>query len=351
MMKWCNIVGLLLVMALAVAFHGCSVIDEDLSDCGDELRLDYDMHLVTNLNIELETQLDPKDDATLFKNLRDYLSAIFVDFAHDVDISLYDVQGDSTRLHHEKIIMDANQMFCTLYVPRRDYMHTAVANLEKNGVTVLEGDDYCHKAVLRQSQGETIQPHKTGIFTARELIRMIEEGNQIITVRLFMANCAAALVLDTSAASLKDLKVLSTGFASRFNVADSSYVFAANPQKIQTDKIETGKSNQQCFCTVNFPSRLADDTSADTRTIIVTTEPFDSKQAKKALWQFLVYATLQDGTVVESALSVKIPLHAGEFKIIRGEVQPDGAVMCEDASVGISVTLNWKEGNEHEIPL
>ena len=58
-MKWCNIAGLVLVMALAVAFHGCSVIDEDLSDCGDELRLDYDMHLVTNLNIELASAMPP----------------------------------------------------------------------------------------------------------------------------------------------------------------------------------------------------------------------------------------------------------------------------------------------------
>lgn len=91
-------------MAMTVVFSGCSVIDEDLSDCGEELkelRLDYDLHLVTNLNIELQKEFDSQVDAGILKALRNYLSPIFTDYAHDLDLSFYDHQGDFARLHHE----------------------------------------------------------------------------------------------------------------------------------------------------------------------------------------------------------------------------------------------------------
>ena len=58
---------------MTVVFSGCSVIDEDLSDCGEELkelRLDYDLHLVTNLNIELQKEFDSQVDAGILKALR-----------------------------------------------------------------------------------------------------------------------------------------------------------------------------------------------------------------------------------------------------------------------------------------
>ena len=51
-----QILGLLLAMG-AAAFSGCSLIDEDLSDCGEELTVDYQLRLVTNMRTELETDL------------------------------------------------------------------------------------------------------------------------------------------------------------------------------------------------------------------------------------------------------------------------------------------------------
>ena len=50
---------------MAVVFSGCSAIDEDLSDCDETLKLDYELHLVTNLSIELQKELDKKTDARL----------------------------------------------------------------------------------------------------------------------------------------------------------------------------------------------------------------------------------------------------------------------------------------------
>lgn len=355
--KWLRAMDILLAGGLLSAVCSCSAIDEDLSDCGEELTIDYDLHLVTNLNIELQTELDRRNDANLIRALREYLSPVFVDYAHDIDLSFYDVQGDSARLHHVQDIMDANEVVYTLFLPRRDYMHTAVANVQDNEVVTLEGDSYCHTARLWQQRGDTVSTHRTGLFTARQKLEIKEGVSQTLHVDLYMANCAAALVLDTSLATLKDIKVVATGFASRFNIADSTYLFAEHPPIVMTDRIETGNNGQMCFGTVNLPSKEPRDIEAigedikGTRTIIQAEEPFVSEDAIDALWQFHVYTTLPDGKVTRSVLGVKKPLRPGQLKILHAQVFPNGALESDEKEVGVSITLDWKQGGQHEIPL
>ncbi len=347
-----RIVGITLGMAMTVVFSSCSVIDEDLSDCGEELkelRLDYDLHLVTNLNIELQKEFDSQVDAGILKALRNYLSPIFTDYAHDLDLSFYDHQGDFARLHHEEHMMDANELSFSIYIPQRQYMHTAFANLEHNGVVSFEGGDYAHEARFLQSGSDTSQPHKTGLFSARKMLKLSEQDdNETVYVHLYMANCAAALILDTSEASLKDLKVLSTGFASGFNITDSTYVFSDNPPMILTDKINTGSNGRQCFCTVNFPSP---EPAAATRVTIDTEDPFVSVDASEALWQFDVQATLPDGKVTRSVLGVRTPLRAGQLKILHARMYANGGLEPGEKEVAVSVTLDWKEAGNYPVPL
>ena len=333
------IAGMVFVTVLA----GCSMIDEDMSDCGEDLSLDYDLQLVTNVSIELQTELDLRNDARLIKALREYLSPVFTDYAHDLDLSFYDTQGEYPRLFHEQHIMDANELSFTVYLPRRQYQNLAVTNMERNGVVTLEGSDFWRSAQLVQLQNDTVTPHKTGIFTARQNILLEEGVSKTYFIHTYMANCGAALVLDTSEASLKDLKVVATGFASRFNIADSTYVFAETPPLVLADKINTGGSGQQCYCTINFPSPEPE--SVNTRDVIVTEEPFVSVDAKESLWQLHVYATMADGSVTKSVLGVSKPLRAGQFKILHAHMYYDGGLEPEEPEVGVSVTLDWKEGN------
>ena len=96
---------------------GCSTIDDDLSDCDTSYQLDYELRLVTNMTTELQTQLSMQTDIAISAVLKTHLSSIFTDFAHDVDLSFYDTKVDSTRLHHDEHIMDANQQSYTLYIP------------------------------------------------------------------------------------------------------------------------------------------------------------------------------------------------------------------------------------------
>lgn len=331
-----------------ILLSGCSMIDEDLSDCDEALMLDYDLHLITNQSIELQKEFDRQADANLLKALRSYLDPVFTDYAKDIHLSFYDVQGDAALLHQEQHNMDANEMSYPLFLPYRQYLHLATANVDGNGIVTLEGSDYGRTAGLLQPRSDTVRTHKTGLFTARKMLQVEKGENRTAYIHLYMANCAAGLVLDTSEAKLKDLKVLATGFASGFNIADSSFIYSSNPQMVVADKVNTGNSNQACFCTVNFPSPEA---PATTRTITETEDPFLAPDAPDALWQFRVYATLPDGKVTESVLGVKKPLRAGQLKIIHARVYNNGSLVPDEPEVAVSITLDWKEAGSYPVPL
>lgn len=134
----------------------CSVIDEDLSNCVEQAKLDYELRLVTNMTTELRTELTTQTDLKIAQALRDELSDVFSDFAHDVDLSFYDTKGDSTRLQHDEHFMDANQASYELNLPMRHYMHLATANILDNMLVTLEEDEKCHHSMLRQIDRKSV---------------------------------------------------------------------------------------------------------------------------------------------------------------------------------------------------
>jgi hypothetical protein len=85
------------------------------------------------------------------------------------------------------------------------------------------------------------------------------------------------------------------------------------------------------------------------RTVVET--DFDDGESDKTYWQFLVYVTREDGTITESVLNVRKKQSAGELKIINAYMSDDGSVQTDNQEVGVSVTLNWKEGGEHDIDI
>ena len=62
---------------------GCSMIDEDQSDCVETTKIEYDLTLITNITTEIETQLETELNTALEMELaallREYLSGIFTD--------------------------------------------------------------------------------------------------------------------------------------------------------------------------------------------------------------------------------------------------------------------------------
>lgn len=343
----CHMVILCLFVSVILLFGGCGMIDEDQSDCGKEAKINYELQLITNMSIEMETQLDPKVDKDVVDALKDHLKNIFTDYAHDVDLSFYDTKDDSVRLHHDRHIMDASQQSYIFYLPMREYQHLAAANLVDNSQVSLVDDERCHPSKLLQQQTDTVASHTTGLFTARLPMDVKENEDQTFNVKLYMANCAAALVIDNQGYDTEGMRVVTSGFATGFNINDSTYSFDGNASLVKADQVNVKNDRQVCFCSVNFPSREPE----STRTVIETETPFIAQPGEHTLWEFRVYVSRPDlaktragGSITETVLRLNIPLRAGELKIIKGRLNADGQIVPDTPEVGVSVTLDWKPG-------
>ena len=179
-------------------------------------------------------------------------------------------------------------------------------------------------------------------------MEVLEGVDQTFNVHLYMANSATALLIDPRAHAYKNIKVYTTGFATAFNIADSTYTFAEKAPIVRTSQLAVDGTEDLCFCSVNFPSRDSD----HTRLVIEGDEPFDAPTASEALWQYRIYVTLADGSVTESVLSMTKPLRPGQMKVVKVHfVDDQGGVASDDSTVGVSVTLDWGKIKYPDVPL
>jgi hypothetical protein len=172
--------------------------------------------------------------------------------------------------------------------------------------------------------------------------------SQNFDVHLYMANCAAALVIDPkNYGSIDEVRVYSTGFATGFSICDSVYHYDRQPPIVRTSLVKLDGVGEQAFCSVTFPS--PEPSRAATRTIIETEEPFIAEPSDEVLWEFRVYVPIKGNTrgeesITETILPLKVPLRAGELKIIKCRIGDQGEIIPENPEIGTSVTLNWQSG-------
>ncbi len=324
--------------ALLAVLTGCSLIDEDMRDCESDHVLDYRLSLSITLTTELQTQISTQTELSAVASaLQAHLSAMFTDYARDVNLSFYDVSGDNDLLHNETHEMDASQHSYTLYIPVRRYMHLALANIRRTapgeGLDMeLKDSLRSHTSTLeisaeavKDGSKNIIKSQNTGIFSARLPMDIKEGENRQFEVEMYMVNCASALALDTLGSGVRDIKVYASGFANGFRICDSTYVRSVN-YSVEADEVKVDDGRFASYCAVNLPSRDPD-TKADA-----------------PLWDYTIYATCQDGSVTRTVLGVTVPLEAGGFKLIRSKMEADGSVVPRESYVGASVTLNWSEG-------
>lgn len=312
------------LVAAAALLASCSIIDENLDDCGVNNKMVYRLKLITNIQTELDEQLSSPEEQHVADALKESLKTIFTDKAHDIDLSFYNT--DNTREKHEQHIMDASQAEYVVYLPERDYRNLAVANMADATNVTLESDDYTPTTMkLQQQQGDTIDSHTTGMFTARKIIEVCN-CTEAFHVELYMANSCAALVIDTAGVNISGMKVLTQDLATSFAVNDSTYAYQANPL-VRAVEVPLNSSPYTCHYAVSFPSRLT---------------------RAEALFRIKAYVTLPDGTITENIITVEQPLLAGYLKIIKMKMKPNGSLTPVSHDVGVSVTLNWKQGGTYE---
>ncbi len=322
-----------LAVFVACGLLGTSCINEDMSDCGADYRIDYVVKLNTNLRTNITEELNKAEEQEIARLLREALDDVFSDRAHDVDIAFY---TDHKVAHAESHIMDGNSSSFTVYLPVDNYRNLAVANRSIEPSVTVEGSKADHTYILRQVAADTFDVHQRALFTSR-LSMNVEDRSQVFNANLYMQNSVAALVIDHGSYTPSALWGCVEGMATSFALNDSLYAY--NDQRpVRTVCLHDGNHHSALY-SVHFPSRNSARSSGQSG-LKDTHDP-----AEGAIWTIDCYVTL-DNKTTKSTLYIKEPLPAGDLKIIKAKIGNDGEIVSEASDVAVSVELNWKPGGE-----
>ena len=198
------------------------MIDDDLRECGEDLVINYQLQLRTELSTQLQTELSEEQDSLVREALMEWLSPVFTDKAKDIDLHFFNKETDNIRRRIQDVI-NASQTSYTLNLPKENYTHLALANLADNNELTLGGKEHSETMSLNLSSTSSLRSLNTGVFTAR-LDMTVSVASQSFEVYLYMINTAVALVIDTTDCdSLVSIEGTLNDVACGFSLRDSSF--------------------------------------------------------------------------------------------------------------------------------
>ena len=312
-------------MTLSIAFGLSSCIDEDMSKCGKDYKIKYNLRLNTQIHTLIDIDLNTTEERHIANRLKQELGTVFTDHALDNDLSFF---IGKVLYRHEANIMNANSVSYTIYLPRNDYQNLSLANTGSARNVKITGANDCKALALEQEQKDTINSHNIGLFTSRLTIDENDFEHDLQTT-LYMANSSAVVVIDQSKVQPTELWGFVEGMATQFQVNDSTYSSSLNTmvraKRINQDFITNSIPTHDALYTVCFPSI-------------------------KPEWRYHVIAKVND-KYTETIFTMNEPLKAGKLKIIKTRLKEDGSLSTSNTAVGVSVKLDWKPGGSHDIEI
>lgn len=316
---------LIALMTLSTAFGLSSCIDEDMSKCGKDYKIKYNLRLNTQIHTLIDIDLNTTEERHIANRLKQELGTVFTDHALDNDLSFF---IGKVLYRHEANIMNANSVSYTIYLPRNDYQNLSLANTGSARNVKITGANDCKALALEQEQKDTINSHNIGLFTSRLTIDENDFEHDLQTT-LYMANSSAVVVIDQSKVQPTELWGFVEGMATQFQVNDSTYSSSLNTmvraKRINQDFITNSIPTHDALYTVCFPSI-------------------------KPEWRYHVIAKVND-KYTETIFTMNEPLKAGKLKIIKTRLKEDGSLSTSNTAVGVSVKLDWKPGGSHDIEI
>lgn len=316
---------LIALMTLSTAFGLSSCIDEDMSKCGKDYKIKYNLRLNTQIHTLIDIDLNTTEERHIANRLKQELGTVFTDHALDNDLSFF---IGKVLYRHEANIMNANSVSYTIYLPRNDYQNLSLANTGSARNVKITGANDCKALALEQEQKDTINSHNIGLFTSRLSIDENDFEHDLQTT-LYMANSSAVVVIDQSKVQPTELWGFVEGMATQFQVNDSTYSSSLNTmvraKRINQDFITNSIPTHDALYTVCFPSI-------------------------KPEWRYHVIAKV-NGKYTETIFTMNEPLKAGKLKIIKTRLKEDGSLSTSNTAVGVSVKLDWKPGGSHDVEI
>lgn len=327
-------ISVYLIAACCLALSAC--INEDLSDCGYNYGLEYQVTLTTNVQTEIKTELTTEAEVEVGQKLMQALSGFFAEYANDVDLNFYTLAPPQELRHNEYHFIGGSSASYSIYLPAEDYRHLSVANLSGEETVNIQTNSHASLFNMIQVAGDTVPSHTFGLFSARRDMQVVGDMDQVFHVSLYMQNCAAALVVDPKGVEHEGMQVYLNGLATGFMVNDSTYIYKDSPV-VRTHRLEVD-CPLLCNYGMSFPSPAS---QADM-------VPAGRDAADASLWYIKAYVTMPDGSITETTLSIPTPLKAGQLRIVKAYMLPNGGLTPVDAEVGASVELDWKQGGIYE---
>ncbi len=315
---------LYILFLLFLTLPCCRLIDDDLSVCGTDLTFIYQTRLNTNIESEIATVLPEAEMKPVADNIRTFLAPVFQPDMYDLQLYFY-LSADASLLRSSVHSVNASSAEIPLNLPEDSYTHLCVANADGNSQMSVLTADYSSSLRLRQSVADTIRSHNTGIYTGRYNLNITDDTPVSGIVPLYIINSSVALVIDSTDVSADSISVCLHGMASAFSVQDSLFSFTPH-QVVAMQPIAP-----QCFAAICLPSS-------------------DNPKEDGAYYSLDVLVTRPDSTITQNIITINSPLMAGNLKIIRCKLLPDGRLDPEEnTEVGITVTLDWKQGGQHDV--
>ncbi|MBQ9645388.1 MAG: FimB/Mfa2 family fimbrial subunit [Prevotella sp.] len=319
----------------ALAQTSCDIIDDDLSDCGTDFVINYDVHMTSNKDAEMARELTTAEEQLLAPRLDAALADYFVARVHDLDLSFF-AATDGIEENHNRYTIDAGHASYTFYLPQQDYRHLALGHTTAQPNVPLVGTGRQDALGWRQPQADSIESHAAGLFSARTVLS-IDSARQKRTfqVDLYQQNSAVAVVIDPADVSYRHIRSCLVGLASGFTLNDSTYTFA-HSAPVRMERIADSGSQLICLYGKAFPSR--DDLA--TRAV--------ANSEDEALWMVDYYVALADGTTTATRWYIPERLLAGNLYILKGYLLPNGEVVPTKVGIGMGVKLDWRPGGIFE---
>lgn len=315
-----------------------SCINEDLSKCGRDYAVDYELKLSTSLQLALDEEFVTAEEQALAARLRDDLGNVLSDKARVMDLSFFKEQGGELE-KHQRLTPNANEASVTVYMNRGNYYNVALAATDtENEVSISNASTYGGISLL-QLAADTVDAYHSALYMGLERLALSNESGHYY-VPLYMVNSVPVLVVNTTGSTASLLAAYVRGTASGLHCADSVYVYDRSAV-MRTERTDAG--NLTAFHCVCFPSANTPEQR--------TTRDGDLSQAEGSLWEMDAYTRTAEGKYVKNTLYIKEPLRAGAMLVVKVKLQNDGTLTTDNPEVGVSVELDWKPGGDFDVEM
>lgn len=328
--------GATALLLACVPLSLASCIDEDLSDCGVDFAVSYQLELSPSIQNELDNKLLTSEEQLLAEQIRNDLSPVLSDRAEMMDLSFFS-ERDENLVKNIREKPNSSQLSMTFYLKPDNYHNVALAVTDKEEVVRIHGSESYGSISLMHFDEDTVDAHSSAIYMGYKLL-LLDERTHTFFVPLYMQNAVPVLVINRNNSPASLVSAYTRGTANAFLCADSVFIYE-QPAVIRNSRADAG--GLTAFYTVCFPS-------ADTPQARAAADP---AEAEASLWEMDVYTQLPDGKYVKNILYVKEPLKAGDMQVIKVKLTDEGELISDNPEVGVSVELDWKPGGDFDIEI